>query len=522
MLRSLRSLWGPCLLFLGVAAAQGPEQPAIRVFTRLVDISVIARDPHGPAAGLTADDFTVFDNGVEKQIAFFSVNSVHAPAKPFVPPAPGVFTNRPEARPDAAVRLTVIVLDGLNTSVEFQARAREQLLRFAREIGPRDRVAVYAMSDRLRCIQDFTNDARQLAASLQRYTPNLALVKDSPAGAASRRIPVGEAQQIAEGAAANLTALAEYYRMHVTTDLMKDLAQQIARVPGRKNVIWLSAGFPMEILMKGDRPEHPTSFEEELSGGGKALARGDATLYPLDVRGLVAPSGGQSVIAVAESEKTRHRSMDVLAAVTGGRAFYGRNDLAASLRDALNDAELTYTLGFYPDAAAQDGNYHRLHLDVKRKNVELRYRPGYLAADAQLPTAEGDGRESIHNALAGPVDITGISLTVHLQPRDPARPNVLRLTIAIPAGDLDLRPPENGVVATLDVIVAQHASDGRDLATFGDVVRVQPGQQRGETLLREGLLVRREVPVQAGVATVRVVVFDRGSGRLGSLAFSPK
>jgi hypothetical protein len=244
----------------------------------------------------------------------------------------------------------------------------------------------------------------------------------------------------------------------------------------------------MEIQMKGDRPEAPTSFREELSGSSKALARASAALYPVDVRGLVAPAGGQTVVAVAESESKRHYSI---------------------------------TLGFYPDPSGQDGNYQGLHIDVKRPGVQLRYREGYVAADAQLPLLEAGGRDSIRDALASPVDVAGIPLTVRIQPRDPKKPDALRLTIAIPAKDIDLRPPENGVVATLDVIVAQHAADGSDLATFGDVVRVHPGEQRGETPLREGLLIRREVPVREGVASVRVVVFDRGSGRIGSLALPP-
>ena len=50
-----------------------------------------------------------------------------------------------------------------------------QFLKFVREIGPRDRVAVWAMTDTLRRLQDFTNDARQLAAAVEHYTPNLFL-----------------------------------------------------------------------------------------------------------------------------------------------------------------------------------------------------------------------------------------------------------------------------------------------------------------------------------------------------------
>ena len=50
-------------------------------------------------------------------------------------------------------------------------------------------------------------------------------------------------------------------------------------------------------------------------------------------------------------------------------------------------------------------------------------------------------------------------------------------------------------------------------------MRVNPDQRRYETLLKEGLLLRRQIQLRPGAAKVRVVVFDRGSGRLGSLEF---
>jgi hypothetical protein len=83
-----------------------------------------------------------------------------------------------------------------------------------------------------------------------------------------------------------------------------------------------------------------------------------------------------------------------------------------------------------------------------------------------------------------------------------------------------LNPVENGWLGTLDLVIAQHSADGRDVATVGDPVRVNPDKQRYETLLKEGLLLRRQIQLRPGVSKVRVVVFDRGSGRIGSLEFN--
>jgi hypothetical protein len=41
-------------------------------------------------------------------------------------------------------------------------------------------------------------------------------------------------------------------------------------------------------------------------------------------------------------------TMKILAERTGGKAFYGTNDLSDAIRRAIDDSRVTYTLGFYP------------------------------------------------------------------------------------------------------------------------------------------------------------------------------
>ena len=493
------------ILFWFMAAAAAAQTPTVRVTTRLVDVSVIARDANGPVADLAADDFAVFDNGAERKIAFFSVHKVEPPPKRLAPPNPNIFTNRSDIRTDAASRLTVILIDGLNTEFESQAQARQQLLKFVREIRPRDRMAIYAMGDRLRKIQDFTNDIDQLTAAVEHYTPNLRLAPDSESPAAT----LGTAGAYTAAADATVKSMMAYYRALATHDLMKELADEMARIPGRKSLIWLSSGFPLEYRVPGPGREEPIRFDPVTNRLGRALAKGDLAVYPVDARGL-SVSGGAG-------EQERHYGMDLIAELTGGRAFYDRNDTAGAIREAMGDAQVSYTLGFYPDSAGQDGNYHRLQIEVRRKGVDLQYRKGYLAADAQIPQADRDGRAEIRDALWSPVDSTGITVTVRLEKPDPKQPEGLRLTIAIPARELSLEPQGGGWLGTLDLVLAQRAADGRDLLTVGEAVQVNPNRQRYETLLREGLLMRREIRLALGAARVRVVVYDRGSGRLGSL-----
>ena len=91
------------LLILAVALfAQTPQQPLIRVTTRLVEVNAIVRDKGHSVEGLTKDDFILLDNGRPQKIEIFSTSSTAGrPGTPRKPPAPlpaNVFSNRPERR----------------------------------------------------------------------------------------------------------------------------------------------------------------------------------------------------------------------------------------------------------------------------------------------------------------------------------------------------------------------------------------------------------------------------------------
>ena len=81
-------------------------------------------------------------------------------------------------------------------------------------------------------------------------------------------------------------------------------------------------------------------------------------------------------------------TMNDLAGLTGGRAFYADNGIDSLIEEAVEDSELIYTLGFYPSQESQDGDWHKLKVSVDRRGVSVRYRENYFAsktpADADL------------------------------------------------------------------------------------------------------------------------------------------
>src|SRR5437868_3838738 len=149
-----------------VALAQVPGQPpTFRTDARLVEVSVVVHDQKGEAvAGLTRDDFTLFEDGRAQAIDLFSVESAAATRADAMPevrsdtaaPAAAVFSNHLGTAAHGSV--TAILFDRVNTRLEDQHPARDQIAKFLREIRPDDRIALYSLEwNRTRVLHDFTS-----------------------------------------------------------------------------------------------------------------------------------------------------------------------------------------------------------------------------------------------------------------------------------------------------------------------------------------------------------------------------
>src|ERR1035441_8940974 len=121
-------------------------------------------------------------------------------------------------------------------------------------------------------------------------------------------------------------------------------------------------------------------------------------IYPVDARGLMVIQAYQASVSDAPSNQltswlaaigNAQITMEELADRTGGKAFYNTNDIAGSVRKAIDDTKVSYVMGFYPEEADIDGKYHELRVQVPgRKGLELRARQGYYAGDkAPVPDA---------------------------------------------------------------------------------------------------------------------------------------
>ncbi len=133
------------LLFLAVATV-GQSPPTFRSESRVVEITIVAtRAGDHPVNDLRADELTVLDNGARQTIGSFE--KLGARATGGVRTAASLPNPVPPRPPQP--RLSVIVLDALNTYWADQIYGREGVSQMLAKLPPGDSIAIFALGETL-------------------------------------------------------------------------------------------------------------------------------------------------------------------------------------------------------------------------------------------------------------------------------------------------------------------------------------------------------------------------------------
>src|SRR3984885_13233189 len=233
------------------------EVPVIRAETRLVLVDTVVTDKKGNyVRDLTQKDFKVWEDGKEQAVTSFSFEERLDPSN---------------GKP------SYMVLFFDNSTMEFgdQAKARDAAAKFIdANADPSRYIAVVEFGGMVRISQNFTTDAERL----KRVVAGAKFSTVSPGGAlpdiASSSVPLTPSQVGAPdmgGLEADFGARSVFYAI-------RELAKGLSNVPGRKSLVMLTAGFPMTF-----------ELQSELTAVIDTCNRANVAVYPIDVRGLVAP-----------------------------------------------------------------------------------------------------------------------------------------------------------------------------------------------------------------------------------------
>jgi len=496
-----------------------PQQQPLRVTTRLVQFDVIVLDKRGsPVAGLTKDDFAVFDNKSQRTIQLFSVETSQMlpGATPVLPP--DTYTNEIQAA-GVPSNLTVILLDSFNTGSLDQAYMRSQIAKLLGTLRAEDRVALYTLGARLRVLHEFTSDASKLAESLKKYLGERALDMDV-GKSESMSVLHKNLEAVSQDAGIDENQAFAMDHRHPTAEALRMIAEHLGSLPGRKNLLWVSSSFPFSLEGNNlqrtpDGQKIPYATDVELTM--RALTEANVAVYPVDAHGLVTdrPGEGRSAASM-EQDMENFGAMEILARRTGGFAFYNTNAIKGSIRQAIDESRVTYRLGFYPEDANWDGSFHKLHVNVNRPEAHVQTREGYFA----LPEPKIAGQtwaEMLSEIATSPVEATGIRIRAQVTPPYEPGEKTLSLVLSLDTAQFQFARDGGAWNDVVSVAYIQLDEKNRVIETRPLRLPLAIDSETYAQLMKQGMILTRDVQVLPDAAGVQIIVRDGGSGRIGSV-----
>ena len=548
--------------------------PALRVVQQMVQVDIIAKDHDGkPVENLKQSDFTVYDNGRRQEISFFSLETDKTRNLPRPQLAPGTYSNLIEQKQGVPGNLTILLLDFLNTKHADISAAKDRVIKLLHDMKPDNRVAVYVLSGRLYVLHDFTSDMTALTQSVKGYnTVDSADVINS----AFKSVYTGT-DDIADDAfinqaSQNMSDFANVDRASTTTNVFEIIAQHMIRLPGRKNLIWVSGSFPISMNLDKignstkDAYETPStplvntkayamygagnhsvfaastgaeglymyerrSFTDELGRAIRALAGANIALYPVDPRGLIGNYGADAIPADGagigptmwdQQSSLYHLAPNIdtmkdLAERTGGVAFYNNNDIGAEVRQAMEDSRVSYMLAFYPATDDGKGKFHNIKVKVNRPGVDLRYRSGYTPKPLNF-TGAVDNTAILREAIASPLDATGLGMTVHASSVHGAATPTVALRINLEENDVSFKFNDDRTEGFIEVLLVQYDTEGNEIWGETSKVKMRLVKDTYQRVRKEGLQFGRNLPLKPGAVELKVIACDDKSSSIGSVS----
>ena len=385
----------------------------LKITARTVVVDVVVTDKNGKAVpNLQEEDFQITEDGKPQTISFFDphfpVSASEAP-----PPTPlpaNTFTNVPSVAPNEAVN--VLLMDALNTQTTDQAYYRLQMAKYLALLPPNIRIGIFMLSERLRLIQGFTEDSNALRAAINKFAANpspsalLSTPAESQAQSVLTNMILQQASQTGSAQLADSAAALQGFmnqeasfesnqRTLRTLYALQALAQYLAGVPGRKNLIWFAGSFPLCMPGVGSSTIG-CPYQDEYRKTMTMLAGARVSVYPIDAAGVVAPFASidgpiaPPPAAMASSVPTSDTTGNALggggfeyinremwAEQTGGKAYHG-NDLKSELTAAIDNGSRYYSLAYVPTNMKESGNERKIEVKVPSGKYTLSYRRSYF------------------------------------------------------------------------------------------------------------------------------------------------
>jgi VWFA-related protein len=313
-----------CLLLVLSLASAWAQDEVVKVKTTLVNVPVIVSDRDGRyIAGLSAQDFTLWQDGAPQTISFFA-----AEEEPLN---------------------VVLLLDTSKSTRDVLGKIKDAAKDFIKLLQPNDRALVMSFDYQVNVLSPLTSDRKVLEKAV-------------------KSVEIGESFGT------------------LMRDAVQDAARrQLAGVKGRKAGILLTDGQDygsyatksglLNLLEESDVMVYSVLYETKPGGGLRGLGRGRRG----GVFGGRFPRGGGGPRR-GETNEDAVEYLTAMAELTAGR-FYRKEvtDLKKTFGLIVEELRRQYRLGYYPSTTGETGQVHQLKVQVTRPDVAVRSRRTYRA-----------------------------------------------------------------------------------------------------------------------------------------------
>ena len=492
-------------------SAQIPHTAALTVNARLVVLDVVVTDSSDkPVDGLTRKDFEVYEDNQPQRIRSFESPSAHT--LPAATITAGVSTIFDPAQPASFGQsaVTVLILDQLNTHFADSSFARRSLHDYlARQPAllaqPTTLLTVY--DNNFKVLQGYTRDRdallKAIAAAPTEYAWKLEVNGKADHG------PLDRLEQ-------SLRALEE-------------ISQSYARIPGRKNLIWVGGGFPTvdsTVLDSGDAQ----IVKDTLQHVTDVLLAARITLYAVDptssapgmtevtdaAQMAFVQAAGDALAGNADPFNASE-DFDRLGPVTGGRVVRSMNDVAQQIASSVDLGASFYTIGYSPSSSSNAGvQYRHIRVVCLRPGLTVTTRDGYYPARTTQEKSADTVAYDLTTAAESTIPLNGLHITVEQNRSIASAPE--SYIVHVGAAGLTWKPKDDGG-STASVAVMAVSLNAKN-KMIAHVLHGMTATARSVANLRDETKTANfefEVQPAAKATTLRFIVRDAATGRMGSV-----
>ncbi len=565
------------LVARGSNAQEARTVPAFPARADAITADVVVLDKDGrPVRGLTQEDFTLLEDGKPQAIVAFEAREL---AKAVAMPEATVGDERVATNEggESHGRTLAFLIDDLGTRSVPMGDAKRAIVRWLREkADPRDEVTLATASGDVWWSDRIDRGRADLEAVLSRVKEGK--LRDQPwisdweayrivvyedatgaaeASAGPARVAVGPPggpplpnpdanpnmlgrimDRVVERtgrrpAEVRMRSMELYNDLNRRTRALLGATERLSRgltgARGRKSIVVFSEGFLYD-------PNQRALFDRSID----ASQRANTAIYFVDIKGLEAPllfraeqpneapSVADLGVRSMEENFLETSGTEHVAENTGGASVRNTNDLFGGLTRVAEESSTYYLLGYQPEKSP-DGKWHKLEVKVARPGARVRTRHGYQATPPPVPASVAPAAKGKNSAdrdqkapkrpldpavmTSGAADALPCRIAPYVLEADKTGLARVLVVLELDTSRLALRGDGGRRTGAVDLTLLGMSRDQPKTFLLDERVRIDVDAKAAGGWMT----LSRELRLPSGVAQVRALVRDVGSGLGGTV-----